>query len=83
MPITREELDSFHEYAVAKISNGGGDMSWWELLESWRTENPSAAEREEVNEIIRKGLREIDAGGGRPADVVMAELRKKYGLPTP
>ena len=80
MSVTRKDLDSFHTYAVAKVSNGGTDLTWSDLFDLWRMENPTDAERTEVHEIIRQGLEDIDAGLGRPAREVMAELAKKHGL---
>jgi hypothetical protein len=80
MPVTREELDSFHSYAVAKISNGGADLSWADLFDLWRVDNPTDAERAQVNEDIREGLKELDAGGGQPVEEFMAEIEREFGL---
>lgn len=82
MSLTQEQLDSFHRVATEKISNGGSDMTFRELLQLWALNNPSDKERAEVNEIIRQGDKDIAAGRGRPVDEVNDELRQKYNLST-
>jgi hypothetical protein len=79
MPVTREELDSFHSYAAAKISNGGAELSWGDLFELWRMENPTEAERAEMREIVRKGFEDIDAGRFMAADEFNVQLEREFG----
>ena len=80
MSITREDLDRFHRFAQQKLENGGAD-SIEELIDLWRIENPTLEEAAEIDAIIREGIADMKAGRGRPAEVVMAELRRKYKLP--
>ena len=80
MPLTQEQIDSFHHFASEKMSNGGADMTMQEVLQLWALENPSDQERAEVNAIIRQGDEDIAAGRGRPVDEVNEELRRKYNL---
>lgn len=48
MPITHEQLDSFHRFATEKLHNGGSDLSWPELFDLWRIENPTADQQAEI-----------------------------------
>ena len=80
MTVTEEQLDSFHRFAKKKLADNGSNLSWKELFQLWRLENPTPEEREEVAAAIRQGEADIAAGRGRPADEVNEELRRKYNL---
>lgn len=75
MSITRNEIDSFHRFAAAKLENGGV-QSLEEVLRQWR----AARYDEETIESIRRGLEQANAGQLRPFDEVDAEIRAKYGI---
>lgn len=77
MAVTKEELESFHEFACNQVEQGD-DLSIDEILMDWH----DSRDRDEINSIIRQGLADIDADRGQPAREVMEELRKKYNLPT-
>jgi hypothetical protein len=79
MSVTHSELDGFHRFAQDKLQSGGAE-SLEELCDLWRIEHPSADEEAEIHSAIRQGLADIEAGNFRPAEEVMAELRKKHGL---
>ena len=81
MPVTLTELESFHQFAQQKLRNGGAE-SVEELLDLWRIHNPTPEEQAEIHAVIRQGLEDINAGRGRPANVVMSELRRKHNLRT-
>ena len=78
MTVTREELDNFHHFAMAQLDNGGADLTLDDLLLQWQ----SLRDRDEVNEIIHQGLQDIEAGCGRDAREVTAELALKHNLAT-
>lgn len=80
MRVTQQDLDSFHCFAQQQRQNGGAE-SIEELFDLWRIEHPSPEEQAEIHAVIRQGLADIKAGRGRPAEVVMSELRRKYNLP--
>ena len=80
MAVTQGQLDSFHRFASDKLDDNGSEFSWSELFQLWRLENPTNEERDEVNAVIRQGIEDIKAGRGRPAEEVMDELQRKYGL---
>jgi hypothetical protein len=74
MHATRQELDSFHEFALAKLCNGGADLSMEQLLADWR-------ERNECNAALREAIAEMRAGKGQPLDEALDEIRQELGLP--
>lgn len=76
MAVTKQDLDSFHQFATNRIENGGAELSLEELAYQYEC----AKERDEVNAVIARGLKDIDAGRGRPAREVTEELRQKYGI---
>jgi hypothetical protein len=77
MSVTREELERFHHFAADKLRNDGADLSIEELLRAWRT----AEERASVNEAIRDGLADVQAGNYRPMEVFMDDFRKANNIP--
>jgi hypothetical protein len=80
MSVSFEQLDAFQRFAQEKVHAGEAD-SLEELFDLWRLEHPTSEEQADVHNAIRQGLADIEAGHYRPADVVMDELRSKYGLP--
>lgn len=76
MAATLSDLENFHQFAVAKLNNGGA-RSLRALVSLWE----AAREREEVNAAIREGLKAIDEGRYRPFEESMAEFRAKHNLP--
>ena len=81
MAVTKDQIDSFHQFATERISNGGSDMTMRELLQLWALENPTDEEREQVVAIIRQGDKDIEAGNYRPLDEFMEEFRAKNDIP--
>ena len=82
MTVTQEQLDSFHRFASEKLGNGDSELTWQELLEWWRVENPTPEEQREAHAAIREGLADVEAGRYRPAEEVMDELYGKHNLPS-
>ena len=80
MSITKEELDRFHEFAVSLVSGAGSDVTWLQLFELWRLQNPSVAEHEENVAAIRESLDAMDAGRMRPFAAFDAEFRQRHGI---
>jgi hypothetical protein len=74
MTVTREELDRFHRFAAAQIEIGGAGLSFEQLFDLWRIENPTAEERAENVAAIRQALDDMAAGDvGEPAADVLRE----------
>jgi hypothetical protein len=81
MAVTQEQLDEFHRFASKKLSNGGGELSWEQLIGLWQLENPTAQERAEVNAAIREGLADVEAGRVQPFEEFEAEMREEFNIP--
>ena len=76
MSLTSDELNSFHQFALAAIRDAENDATLEELLSKWR----AAKERHETNDSIRQSLSEFESGQGRPVDQFMNEMKSKHQL---
>lgn len=76
MPATKDQLDSFHRFAVDRLDKGPADLELDELLGEWYDKR----ERDDVNAVVRQGLADIESGLGRPAREVTEELRRTHGI---
>ena len=77
MPATLADIDDFHRFAANEVRDTSRSIEFNDLVRAWLRQR----ERDEVNATIRQGLRDIEAGLGRPAREVMEELRVQYGIP--
>jgi len=75
------DLRAFRDFADAKLSNGGADLSLEEALDLWEYENPPEDEREETLKAIQRGLDDMHAGRTRPFEEFDREFRERHGLP--
>lgn len=81
MPITRDDLDAFHEFALARIQSGGSDLTWDELVELWRDGRPASDRRAAAVAAIRAAIDDMHVGDhGEPAGQAIEELRRELGL---
>lgn len=80
MPFTAEQLESFHRFAQVRLQAVPAE-SIEELVDLWRLEHPDAEEQADTHHAIRQGLSDVAAGRYRSVDVIMQEIRSKYGLP--
>jgi hypothetical protein len=78
MNITKEEIDRFHDFAVSIVCGPEPDLTWVQLFELWRMENPSVAEYRENVAALRESLEAMDAGRMRPLSDFDAEFRKRH-----
>lgn len=77
MATTSEELESFHQYAARRLKDAGSELSLDDLLTEWA----DSRDREAINEAIRRGLADVDAGRHEPADEAMEKIRREFGFP--
>lgn len=75
MSKAREDLDSFYQFAVDRLDKRP-ETPIDELLMEWHDDR----DRDAINEAIRRGIEDVDAGRCRPAGEVMEEIRKKFGF---
>ena len=76
MPLTNDDLQSFHQFALAEIRDDSINATLEELVSKWR----ASKERRETNESILQSLAEIDAGEGKPAEQFLSEMESKHNL---
>ena len=73
MSLTPHDLDSFHQFALGEIADGGSETSFLELASRWQ----AAREKDEVVALIRKSMPDMEAGRGTPIEQVAAEVPAK------
>ncbi len=76
MSSVRDDLESFHQFAIARLAGSASAASLDELLMEWQ----DLRDRESINEAISQGLAEIAAGRVISAREAMEELRKEFGF---
>lgn len=79
MSATRDQLESFQQFAANRLATADVEPSFDELLIEWQ----DLQEREEINEAIRRGIADFEAGRHESAEKVMADLREEFGLSRP
>jgi hypothetical protein len=76
------DLRAFRDFADAKLSNGGVELTLDEAIALWDIENASDDERAATVEAVKEALADMRAGDkGVPARDFLAEMRRKYQLP--
>ncbi len=73
------DAEAFYSFLGLSLQQGGRETPPEALLRKWRAER----EFEETCEAIRQGIADMEAGLGRPAKEVFAELRYKFGISDP
>jgi hypothetical protein len=76
MPATRQELDSFHRFALEKLPDSGAETSLEELLAIWRQDR----EYSETIEDVHQGLNDYDAGRCQSLADAFQAVRADLGL---
>ena len=79
MAVTSEQLESFQQFAHEKISNGGSDLSFDELVELWMLKNLPPEELHESLRALEEGIADAKAGRVHSVDEVFDELSARYG----
>ena len=78
---TKQQIESFHEFAMSQIGNGGADMSMDELYCWCRAKHPTPPELAESVAALRAAYAEMEAGDtGRPARLALRESCQRLGL---
>ncbi len=78
---TQEEINSFTQFAVELLSNGGSALSMDDLYELWRSQNPTREELADSVAAVNAALDDMKAGDiGIPADEHLTRLRTKFNI---
>jgi predicted transcriptional regulator len=79
MSSIRDDLDSFNQFAAARLAADHGASSLDDLFMEWQDRR----DRSEINQAIRQGLADVDAGRYESADQAMNSIRAEFGYPKP
>ena len=74
--VTTQDLESFARFARPLINSGKAE-SLSQVLQKWEAQR----EHEQAMDDIREGIADAEAGCGRAAEDVFADVRVKLGLP--
>lgn len=77
MATTREEVESFHQFAMQRLADGQSSASLDDLLAEWQ----DTRDRDVINQAIREGLADVAAGRYESAEQSVEALRREFGLP--
>ena len=80
MIVTKQDLERFHKFAVSRVSNSEDELTWRQLFELWRLDNPSDEESAEDVAAIQESLDAIAAGRMRLFSEFDAEFRARHGI---
>lgn len=73
------DSEAFYDFLGQSLQQGARELPPEALLRKWRAER----EYEEACDDIRQGIANMEAGRGRPAGEVFAELRQRHGITGP
>lgn len=76
MPVTQQQLDSFHHFASQCIQSKLEIGTFEDLLFEWE----STLFHSDVHAAIKEGLEDINAGRTRAARLVTQELKDELGI---
>jgi predicted transcriptional regulator len=72
----QQEIEQFRDFAT-RVAATEDVESLQEILDLWQMEHPTDAEQRASLESLRRGLTDAAAGRIRPADDVIADLRRE------
>jgi predicted transcriptional regulator len=75
---TREQLDSFQRFASEQLAQPNCSATLDELFMHWHDKQLRA----EIDEAIKEGLADVDAGRTQPADSAMSAIAQRFGFAT-
>ncbi|RLT07638.1 MAG: hypothetical protein DWI22_09555, partial [Planctomycetota bacterium] len=62
MPTSTQELQSFQQFAAARIQNGGAMLELDDLLDEWKHQNPDPKQLQEDVLAVKAALRAMESG---------------------
>jgi hypothetical protein len=76
MSSIRDDLHSFQKFVEERLAGKDVSASLDELFMQWHDRQS----RSEINDAIRQGLADIEAGRFLPADEAMEKIRQQFGF---
>ena len=76
MPTIHQDSESFHHFAIVRLARAPAVQSFDELFVEWR----DSQSQDEINEAIRCGLADIEAGRYEPAEKSAQRVRERFGF---
>ena len=80
MIVTKQELERFHEFALSRVSSSEDELTWRQLFELWRIDNPTDEEFAQEVAAIQQSLDAMTDGRMRPFSEFDAEFRARHGI---
>ena len=78
---TKQEIESFHHFALQEIENGGAGLSMGDLLHQWSSSRPTDKELAESVAAVKAAYADYLAGDmGVPAREALREDCRRLGL---
>ena len=80
MPVTQQEIDSFHEFASAALISDASGQTIAELFDLWSSDQIN----EDDLKAIKASLRDLEVGErGKPLEQFRREFAEQHGLHNP
>ncbi len=80
MPITSDDLNAFHRFAIARVAKDGAE-SLQELVTLWEIDHPDAHAHAQNVAAVQAAIRDMEEGDqGRSAVDILQELRSEMAL---
>jgi len=76
MSSIREDLNSFRRFVTERLAGGEPTASLDDLFMLWHDSHS----RDEINQAIRQGLADVDAGRHKPASESLDSVRSRFGI---
>jgi len=82
MIVTQQDVERFHDFALALLSEGEEELTWRQLFELWRLNNQSEEQAAQDIAAIQHSLDTMEQGRMRPFSEFDAEFRARHGIVT-
>ncbi len=78
---TRQQIDSFRQFALEQVENGGAELTIDDLYQLWRNANPTESELAESVAAVKAAYTDFESGDtGQPARRTLRETCDRLGL---
>jgi len=78
---TQDQIESFHQFAITQLSNGGANLTMDELYSLWRIRNPTTRELRQSVAAVQAAIEDLEAGdSGESARQALQATCARLGL---